>query len=146
MSESFKTHLDSAEHLGVFQASDDHPKDQHSGVVYRIPCASCPASYISQTGCRLYQHIEEHKQAVSQADFNSSALADHAWTLEHLIDWSNVEVLANPREYRMARKFSRIGRWQRFCEKIFTVRRSQSTKHDNHKISRLKFSRSEANP
>ena len=53
--------------------------------------------------------------------------------------------------YRMARnlcgtKFSRIGRWQRFCEKIFAVRRSQSTKHDDHKISRLKFSRSEANP
>ena len=52
--------------------------------------------------------------------------------------------------YRMARnfrgtKFSRIGRWQRFREKIFAVRRSQSTKHDQ-KISQLKFSRSEANP
>ena len=57
--------------------------------------------------------------------------------------------------YRMARnfrgtKFSRIGRWQRFCENIFVVRpmvrRSQSTKHDDHKISQLKFSLSEANP
>ena len=43
-------------------------------------------------------------------------------------------------------KFSRIGRWQRFCKKFFAVRRSQSTKYDDHKVSRFKFSRSEANP
>ena len=43
-------------------------------------------------------------------------------------------------------KFSQIGRWQRFRKKIFAVRQSQSTKHNDHKISRLKFSWSEANP
>ena len=80
-----------------------HPKDpthelQRSGVVYRIPCSDCPASYIGQTKRRLHQRIEEHKRAVRQADFNSSALAEHAWNHSHPIDWSNIKVLSNPRD------------------------------------------------
>jgi len=67
-------------------------------VVYKIPCASCPASYIGQTGRRLQQRLEEHKRAVRSADFNSSALAEHAWTNGHPVDWANVKVLANPRD------------------------------------------------
>ena len=34
-----------------------------------------------------------------EADFNSSALAEHAWTCDHAVDWSNVKVLSNPRDY-----------------------------------------------
>ena len=80
-----------------------HPKDstpdlQWSGVVYRIPCSNCPASYIRQTGRRLQQRIEEHKHAVRQADFNSSVLAEHAWNHSHPVNWSNVEILSNPRD------------------------------------------------
>ena len=36
---------------------------------------------------------------VRQADFNSSALGEHAWTCDHPVDWSNVKVLPNPRDY-----------------------------------------------
>jgi len=54
--------------------------------VYQIPCASCPVSYIGQTGRRLQQRLEEHKRAVRQADFNSSALAEHVWTNDHPVD------------------------------------------------------------
>ena len=49
-------------------------------------------------GCRLYQHIKEHKLVVRQADFNSSALAEHAWNHSPPVDWENVRVLANPRD------------------------------------------------
>ena len=74
------------------------PKDlipdlQKSGVVYRIPCASCPASYIGQSGWTLEQRIKEHKRAVINADFNSSALAEHAWKSGHPVDWANVKVI-----------------------------------------------------
>jgi len=65
------------------------PDMQKSGVVYKIPCASCPASYIGQTGCRLQQRLDEHKRAIRQADFNASPLAEHVWTEEHQVDWSN---------------------------------------------------------
>ena len=81
-----------------------HPKDpvpdlQRRDVVYKIPCAACSSSYIGQTGRKLSQRLDEHRRAVRQADFNSSALAEHAWTCDHAIDWSNVKVLSNPRDY-----------------------------------------------
>ena len=81
-----------------------HPKDpvpdlQRWDVVYKIPCAACSSSYIGQTGRKLSQRLDEHKHAVRQADFNSSALAEHAWTCDHAVDWSNVKVLSNTRDY-----------------------------------------------
>ena len=59
-----------------------HPKDplpelQRRDVVYKIPCATCSSSYIGQTGRKLSQRLDEHRRAVRQADFNSSALAEH---------------------------------------------------------------------
>ena len=81
-----------------------HPKDpvpdlQRRDVVYKIPCAACSSSYIGQTGRKLSQRLDEHRRAFRQADFNSSALAEHAWTCDHAVDWSNVKVLSNPRDY-----------------------------------------------
>ena len=98
-----------------------HPKDptpdlQRSGVVYRIPCSDCPASYIGQTKRRLHQRIEEHKRAVRQADFNSSALAEHAWNHSHPIDWSNIKVLSNPRDTTT-----------RLVEEAVAIRRTENT-------------------
>ena len=33
------------------------------------------------------------------ADFNSSALAEHAWTAGHPVDWENASVLSNCPEF-----------------------------------------------
>ena len=62
------------------------------------PCSKCPASYIGQTGRRLEQRVKEHKRSVAQADFNSSALAEHTWTLEHEVDWKSVKGVSNARD------------------------------------------------
>ena len=75
------------------------PDMQRSGVVYKIPCASCPASYIGQTGRRLQQRLDEHKRAIRQADFNASPLAEHVRTEEHQVDWLNVVVVSSPRDH-----------------------------------------------
>ena len=64
-------------------------------VVYRVPCADCDASYVGQTRRRLSQRLEEHKKCVTTGDFNSSALAEHAWTEGHRVAWDNVAVLAS---------------------------------------------------
>ena len=99
-----------------------HPKDQipelqQSGVVYRIPCSNFPGiSYIGQTKRRLHQRIEEHKRAVRQADFNSSALAEHAWNHSHPVDWSNIKVLSNPRDTIT-----------RLVEEAVAIRRTENT-------------------
>ena len=34
------------------------------------------------------------KRAVQTADFVTSALSEHAWTEQHRVDWSNVQILA----------------------------------------------------
>ena len=83
----------------IFPSPKDRPsKTELSSVVYKIPCANCRASYIGQTKRKLKQRISEHKRAVSRADFSTSALAEHAWTCEHPVDWKNVEVLSNARD------------------------------------------------
>ena len=81
----------------VSRPKDPIPDLQKSGVVYRVCCASCSASYIGQTGRRLCQRVDEHRRAVKMADFNSSALAEHAWSTGHQVDW-NAVVLSNPRD------------------------------------------------
>ena len=68
---------------------------QHSGVVYEIKCGHCPKVYIGQTGRRLSQCLAEHKWAVKSADFNSSALAEHARSASHPIAWENTRILSN---------------------------------------------------
>ena len=44
-------------------------------------------------------HRHTHKRAIRQADFNASPLAEHVWTEQHQVDWSNVIVVSNPRDY-----------------------------------------------
>ena len=75
------------------------PDVQKSGVVYKIPCAGYSAFYIGQTGRRLKQRLDEPKRGIKQADFNASPLAEHAWTEQHQVDWSNVTVLSNPTDH-----------------------------------------------
>ena len=72
-------------------------QDRH--IVYKIPCAHCPHSYIGQTSHRLCQHVAEHKRAVKQADHTTSALSEHAWSTGHPVDWDNVSVLNNCPDY-----------------------------------------------
>ena len=79
--------------------------------------ASCPASYIGQTGRRLQQSLDEHKRAIRQADFNASPLAEHVWTEEHQVDWSNVAVVSNPGDHTT-----------RLVEEAWTIR-STTTVH-----------------
>ena len=48
-----------------------HPKDKRdledtSGVIYRIPCASCNASYIGERSRSVGYRLKEHKKDVEQ--------------------------------------------------------------------------------
>ena len=75
-----------------------HPKDpipdlSKSGVVYRIPCMDCEASYVGQTLRNLDQRLKEHKRAVITGDTSSSALAEHSWSVHHRVDWDHTYIL-----------------------------------------------------
>ena len=64
-----------------------------SNVVYCIPCAESPATYVGETKRKLCKRVDEHMRAVRMTDFNSSALAEHAWNADHRVDWSKVTIL-----------------------------------------------------
>ena len=81
------------------QPKDRVSKLQRSGVVYKIPCANCPMVYIGQTGRQLCRRLSERKRAVRTADFNSSALAEHAWTASHPVNWENTCILSSCPDY-----------------------------------------------
>ena len=77
-----------------------HPKDptplqDKAGVVYKIPCSSCPRVYIGQTGRTLGQRVKEHQRSVRDKKIATSALAEHSERTGHTIDWTRTEVLDN---------------------------------------------------
>ena len=71
------------------------PTEELAGVVYiyQVPCASCPASYVDQTGRCLGKRMKEHRKAMESGDCANSALAEHAWSHHHPVDWDKVKVL-----------------------------------------------------
>ena len=77
----------------LVRPKDGTPTEELAGVVYQVPCASCPASYIGQTGRRLGKRMKEHRKAVESGDCANSALAEHAWNHHHPVDWDKVKVL-----------------------------------------------------
>ena len=44
--------------------------------------------------------VEEHRRAVAAADFNSSALAEHAWEKGHLVGWDNIKMLSVAHDFK----------------------------------------------
>ena len=68
-----------------------HPKDpvpanRRKGVVYSIPCAECPRTYIGQMGRSLDHRLREHRWALKNGDLGSSALAEHVFSSNHRVD------------------------------------------------------------
>ena len=73
---------------------DTVPQLERPGVVYHIPCTNCPQVYIGQTGRTLTQRLKEHRRAVTNGDLATSALAEHAHSTGHPINWTEAHVIA----------------------------------------------------
>ena len=59
----------------VGTSQDAIPDMEKSGVIYCIPCAECPATYVGETKRKLCKRMDEHKRALRMADFSVSAVA-----------------------------------------------------------------------
>ena len=90
-----------------------HPKDKvedndKCGVVYHVPCLSCPQSYVGETGRKLSTRIEEHHKEVDKVTAKiktrsasvtedvtkfKSAIAEHARAKNHLMNWNNIKII-----------------------------------------------------
>ena len=89
---------------------DPRPKMNTSHCVYKIPCASCPQSYIGETERHVHVRIKEHSDSVAKVTNqkftrarasqssddmpNQSACAKHVAKRNHVIDFDKASVLA----------------------------------------------------
>jgi len=69
-------------------------KEKRTRVEYEVPC-NCSKVYIGKTIRTLETRIKEHKKACCEADYSKSAIAEHAWTEHHQVDWDGVRILDN---------------------------------------------------
>ena len=81
------------------RVKDPLPLEQQSMVVYQIPC-SCGKVYIGKTIRRLETRLKEHKDACCKGATDKSAVAEHAWTQQHSIEWKETTVLDHARRNR----------------------------------------------
>ena len=80
---------------------DRIPLQQRVGVVYRIPCGTCPKMHVSHT-CRMLDHrLKEHRRALTSGNLAQSAIAEHATPESHVIDWEEAKVVdTHPRYHQ----------------------------------------------
>ncbi len=90
-----------------------HPKDKAEigevgQIVYEIPCQSCDASYVGETGRLFKNRLHEHKSEAdnvaeskrftrserkkSETITNKSAITDHMSRNNHIIDWEGAKM------------------------------------------------------
>ena len=65
--------------------------------IYEVPC-TCGKVYISETRCQLETRLKEHKDACIKGFTDKSAIAELAWTKDHLIRWDDTRILQHAME------------------------------------------------
>ncbi|UYV74132.1 hypothetical protein LAZ67_11002211 [Cordylochernes scorpioides] len=76
-----------------------HPDTKHntnnsqkSNLIYRIPCRSCPATYIGETGKTLEERTNQHRTALQNYS-PLSLLVDHALKQDHIPNFDSTEIV-----------------------------------------------------
>ena len=91
--------------LHTLKKSLSRPKDkvddlEKSNVVYKIPCKDCPKSYIGQSKRETGTRLKEHKANVTHGRYDKSDLAHHCWTENHQMDWDNISVIDEDKNWK----------------------------------------------
>ena len=84
-------------HLLTNVKDRDKPNNRQ-GVVYKIKCSDCQASYIGETDRNLDTRLTKHKRATKNGDANSDIALRYQLT-DHNIDWDSTQCLTNSTNY-----------------------------------------------
>ena len=66
---------------------------KRKGVVYSIPCAERPRTYIGQTGRSLDLRLQKNRGALKKGDVTTSAVAEQVFEAGHQVDLSKASVI-----------------------------------------------------
>lgn len=78
---------------------DPIPTDRKKGVVYKVPCGDCDAVYVGETLRTLPTRLKEHQRHTRKCELERSAIAEHACTLAHVIDWEKASVMDQEQDW-----------------------------------------------
>ena len=62
--------------------------------VYSVECGACSSVYIGETKRNYKIRLKEHAAHVRRAEFDKSAVAQHAWEQGHVIDFTTGKLIA----------------------------------------------------
>jgi len=71
----------------------------HHGVIYKISCHDCEASYIGQTKRQLRIRINEHNFDIRKKNGSLSIISEHRLN-QNDFEWDNVKIIDNEPSYR----------------------------------------------
>jgi len=74
-------------------------REQCSGVVYKLQCNDCDASYVGQTKRQLLTRTEKHMSNIKLDPTKHSVVSNHIKLSNHSFDWSNVQILDSEPNY-----------------------------------------------
>ena len=78
---------------------DKNNVEECRGVVYRVDCDSCDASYVGQTGRQLGTRMKEHKANIKLDPARHSVISEHILEFDHSFKWNNVKILDNEHNF-----------------------------------------------
>lgn len=76
----------------LVRVKDRLEKERYPGVVYKIPCQDCQASYIGETG-NFKRRLQQHRNDVAKRHTISNALAEHSEKTGHCLDWQSASII-----------------------------------------------------
>jgi len=72
----------------------------HLGVVYKITCHDCDASYVGQTKRQLRTRIKEHVSDINKKNGSPSVISEHRLNFNHEVEWENIKIMDNEQSYQ----------------------------------------------
>jgi len=72
----------------------------HLGVVYKITCHDCNASYVGQTKKQLRTRIKEHVSDINKKNGSPSVISEHRLNFNHEFEWENIKIMDNEQSYK----------------------------------------------